>query len=189
MGMLQIVFANLFAPSRTDTPDTRRAAPPALRGHLVHDVTLCTGCGTCAHVCAPKAITVAAEGETAIGWDWFSGSCSYCGLCAQWCPSRAIALEAVPPADVDHDAEVRLHDVIPLVPCSRCGRPHVPMPDPVQAELLRGSLDGRAFEEKDLCEDCRRRMSSARIRDAFVGGPKTPAVPRTTCRSTEEVAP
>lgn len=169
MSMIKTVLANLFAPDRSRNPGDRVPAPPILRGLLVHDAALCTGCGTCAHVCAPGAITVDPEGTTAISWNWFSGACSYCGLCEIWCPSRAIALEAAPPSSADHGHEVRLRDVTPLVACPRCGRAHVPLPESMQADMLRGSLEGTAAAEKDLCEDCRRRMSSTRIRDAFVG--------------------
>ena len=143
------------------------------RGLLVHEVAACTGCGTCAHVCAPAAITVAPEGETAIGWTWFSGSCSYCGLCEQWCPTKAIGFEAAPPEAALHGDEVRLHDSIHMQPCSRCGRLHVPMPEAIQAEMLGGSLSGVAADERELCEDCRRRMTSTRIRDGFQGTRET----------------
>lgn len=189
MSMLQTVLANLFAPTRSSTPDVRRPAPPALRGHLVHDVTLCTGCGTCAHVCAPKAITVAPIDDRAIGWDWYSGACSYCGLCEIWCPTHAIALEAAAPAATDHDAEMRLHDETALVACGRCGRPHVPMPQILQEEMLRGALEGTALAEKDLCEDCRRRTSGTRIRDAFMGVPRVLPATGVAAPHAEEVKP
>lgn len=169
MTMIRAVLANLFAPSRSRAPTDRVPAPPELRGLLLHDAGLCTGCGTCAHVCAPKAITVAADGDRAMVWEWYSGACSYCGLCAIWCPSRAIALEPAAPETADRGSEIRIVDETPLVPCSRCGRPHVPMPQAMQAEMLCGPLEGVAADEREFCEDCRRRTSSARIRDGFLG--------------------
>ena len=170
MRMLRAVLANLFAPARTHAPDDRPPVPPALRGRLAHVADLCTGCGTCAHVCAPQAITVTrdATGEPE-AWRWFSGACSYCGLCAVWCPTRAISTLAEPQPAAGRGEQLRLEDAIPRVRCGRCGRYHVPLPEKLQAETLRGDLVGTAFAEKDLCEDCRRRMTSERMRGGFTG--------------------
>lgn len=174
MSMLRTVLGNLFAGSRTLAPDDHPPAPARLRGFLAHEVSLCTGCGTCAHVCAPAAIAVTRESDRALAWTWTSGSCSFCGLCELWCPTHAIALteEIADAALAGH--QVVLRDEIDLVGCPRCGRPHVPLPASMQADMLRGSLEGTAFAEKDLCEDCRRRMTSTRVRDAFMG-PKAAA--------------
>lgn len=172
MSMLQTVLANLFAPSRTLAPGDQPAVPAGLRGFLAHEASLCTGCGTCAHVCAPAAIAVTRENDHALAWTWTSGSCSFCGLCEIWCPTHAIALrDEVAGAALDGRQAV-LRDEIVLIDCPRCGRSHVPMPEPLQIDMLRGPLAGTALEEKDLCEDCRRRMTSERVRDAFLG-PKT----------------
>jgi hydrogenase-4 component H len=170
MRMLRAVLANLFAPARTRAPDDRPPVPPALRGRLAHVADLCTGCGTCAHVCAPGAIELRrdAAGEPQ-AWTWFSGACSYCGLCSIWCPTRAISTVADPQAAAGRGEQLRLEDPIAHVRCSRCGRLHVPLPEALQAEALRGDLVGTARDEKDLCEDCRRRMTSERMRGGFAG--------------------
>ena len=170
MRMLRAVLANLFAPARTRAPEDRPPVPPALRGRLAHVADLCTGCGTCAHVCAPQAIEVkrddAGDPEA---WTWFSGACSYCGLCAIWCPTHAISTEARPQPAAGRGEQLRLADPIPRTKCSRCGRLHVPLPEALQAEALRGDLVGTARDEMDLCEDCRRRMTSERMRGGFAG--------------------
>lgn len=178
MSMLQTVLANLFAPSRTRAPGDQPAVPTGLRGFLAHDAALCTGCGTCAHVCAPAAIAVTRENEHTLAWTWGSGSCSFCGLCEIWCPTHAITMKDEVAGAALNGRQVGLRDEIALIPCPRCGRPHVPLPASVQSEMLGGALSGTALAEKDLCEDCRRRMTSERIRDGFLG-PKvcgTPAI-------------
>lgn len=170
MRMLRTVLANLFAPARTRAPADAPPVPAQLRGRLVHVADLCTGCGTCAHVCAPHAIAVTRrdDGEPK-AWTWFSGACSYCGLCSIWCPTRAISVVADPQPAAERGTQLRLEDPVSHRVCSRCGRVHVPLPAAIQAEALRGDLVGTAFDEKDLCEDCRRRMTSERMRGGFAG--------------------
>ena len=188
MSMFATVLANLFAAGRTRAPDDQPPVPPALRGHLAHDPSLCTGCGTCAHVCAPKAIVMTGTADRDLAWTWFSGACSYCGLCRIWCPTRAIDLLDEVPDTAERGGEMRLADPVVRHACSRCGRPHTPLAVEIQAEMLGGPLAGTALDEKDLCEDCRRRMSSERIRDAFMGPTPKPA-PRSFARTvaTEKV--
>lgn len=170
MRLLRTVLANLFAPSRTRAPNDPPPVPSALRGRLVHVADLCTGCGTCAHVCAPHAIDVTRLDDGAPkAWTWFSGACSYCGLCSIWCPTRAISVVAEPQGAAGRGEQLRLEDPVSHRVCGRCGRLHVPLPEPLQAEALRGDLVGTAFEERDLCEDCRRRMTSERMRGGFFG--------------------
>lgn len=178
MSMLQTVLSNLFAAARTRAPGDQPSVPANLRGFLAHEAALCTGCGTCAHVCAPAAITVTREGDRSLNWTWFSGACSFCGLCETWCPTHAIVLENAVADAAERGDQVRLRDEIALVPCPRCGRAHVPLPEVLQADMLRGPLAGAALAEKDLCEDCRRRRTSERIRDGFLGpkGSKPPAI-------------
>ena len=63
----------------------------------------------------------------------------------------------------------RIASTVAYRPCARCGRPHIPLPAAMTAEYLGGELIGPAAIETDYCEDCRQRMSSTRIRDAFLG--------------------
>lgn len=169
MGMLATVLGNLFAGSRTLTPDDRPPVPATYRGVLAHEASRCTGCRTCAHVCAPGAISFAETPEVSVTWQWFIGACSFCGLCAQWCPTKAISLAEATPETALSGGELRIASTVAYRPCARCGRPHIPLPAAMTAEYLGGELIGPAAIETDYCEDCRQRMSSTRIRDAFLG--------------------
>lgn len=169
MGMLGTVLGNLFAGSRTRAPTDQPPVPATYRGLLAHDATRCTGCRTCAHVCAPAAITFAEEAAVSITWQWSAGACSFCGLCRQWCPTGAITLDDAAARPTANGGEARIAHAVAFRPCARCGRPHIPLPRDMIAEALGGSLSGPAAVEADYCEECRRTMSSTRIRDAFLG--------------------
>ncbi len=72
---------------------------------------LCLGCGLCAQVCPPRAIS--------FPWGWAEidqSRCSSCGLCLQVCPQGAI-VERVPVSSPALRAEVkelrgRVEDII-----------------------------------------------------------------------------
>ncbi|HYH21864.1 MAG TPA: 4Fe-4S dicluster domain-containing protein [Azospirillum sp.] len=159
MGMLKTILGNLLRPPRTRAPADLPAVPPTYRGALAHDATRCTACGTCAFVCAPKAITFMQVPGQSVSWRFFIGGCSFCGLCEQNCPTRAIRLlPAVPDAMNDATGDgLRLESVIRLQPCTRCGTPHIPLPE--------AAMDASwADPDKGYCPDCRRRATSARLR-------------------------
>lgn len=158
MGMLATVFGNLLRPARTRAPADTPAIPPNFRGALTHDPARCTACGTCAFVCAPRAIGFAARPDNAVAWRWEIGRCSFCGLCEQNCPTRAIGNTGASAHPVI-DEEV-LESLVTPRACTRCGRPHFPLPADLAAF---GADDG-------LCPDCRERATGARLRRAFLGG-------------------
>ncbi|WP_029009223.1 4Fe-4S dicluster domain-containing protein [Azospirillum halopraeferens] len=160
MGMLKTVLANLLRPPRTLAPAERPPEPPALRGVPVHDAGLCTACGTCRHVCAPKAIAFTTVPGRSVSWRLSVGRCSFCGLCALNCPTGAIRLPADMPAAGGVGPE--RESVVPLIACPRCGTSHVPLPAAL-ADRLWGD---RA--ERDLCPACRRRSAGARLHAALV---------------------
>ncbi|HYH38543.1 MAG TPA: 4Fe-4S dicluster domain-containing protein [Azospirillum sp.] len=163
MGMLKTVLSNLFHPPRTRDPGDLPPVPATYRGALAHDAGRCTACGTCAYVCAPKAISFAQDPGVSVSWRFFIGRCSFCGLCERNCPTGAIRLEAAVPSATDSAAGdgLRLESVIRLQPCTRCGAAHVPLPD---------ALMDAAYVDRGYCPECRRWAASARLRDAF-GGP------------------
>lgn len=159
--MLKTVLNNLLQPSRTRAPKDLPAIPPAFRGVIQHKASLCTGCKTCAFVCAPEAITFEENADVSVFWQFFAGKCTFCGLCAAYCPTKAISNSTVLPVVSGDQSAHHFRSEMPLTPCARCGTPHVPVP----AE----TLPNIAAEERELCWECRRKLASERIRDAFIG--------------------
>jgi len=166
VGILGIVWRNFTHAVRTRRPDDMVPRPDVFRGLIEHDVALCTGCHTCAYVCAPQAITVRPMGDQGVTWNFFAGQCSFCGLCVQYCPTRAIANHGkLPPVTGDQ----RLHRVtheVPFHPCAECGRPMVPLPEPFLRQLYREPTDAE-LRANELCDACRRRAASRHLRDTF----------------------
>ncbi len=158
MGMLTTVLRNMLRPARTRAPADMPAAPATFRGALTHDASLCTACGTCAFVCAPKAITFAEVPGKSVSWLYYIGQCSFCGLCRQNCPTQAIGNAATVPLTMNSNTGdgLRLESIIALKPCTRCGRAHIPYPA------------AAAGPEKDYCPDCRQWAASERLRRAFL---------------------
>lgn len=169
--MLKTVLHNLFHRARTRGIHDLPPIPQTVRGPIGHDATRCTGCGTCAFVCAPKAITVGQAGEAAVAWRFFAGQCSFCGLCEKYCPTKAISNRAIMPTVSGDQSLHHSESIIRMIPCTRCSTMHIPMPDSKLRELLNGELAGTALAEKELCPDCRRKMTGERIRNAFCGSP------------------
>ncbi len=154
--MLTTVLRNMLRPARTRAPADMPAAPATFRGALTHDASLCTACGACAFVCAPKAITFAEDPGKSVSWLFYLSRCSFCGLCLQNCPTQAIGNTATVPATMNNATGdgLRLESVIALKPCARCGRAYIPFP---AAEL-----------EPGYCPDCRQWATSDRLRRAFL---------------------
>jgi hydrogenase-4 component H len=166
--MLKTVLQNLLRGPGSLAPEQMPPRPPTLRGLIKHDAGLCTACGTCAFVCAPKAISVVSAGEARMAWRFFAGQCSFCGLCVAHCPTHALGNPGtVPPVGTDLTA-LRFESIIGMEPCSGCGAMHIPMPAATQETLPGG--DG---VDRSLCPDCRRKHSSSLIRDAFLGEANT----------------
>ena len=165
MGMLTTVLRNMLRPARTRAPADMPVAPATFRGALTHDASLCTACGTCAFVCAPKAITFEEDPGKSVSWLFYIGRCSFCGLCQQNCPTRAIGNTETVPATMNSGTGdgLRLESIIVLQPCTRCGRAHIPFPQSLTAD------SGSAAEpEKGYCPDCRQWATSDRLRRAFL---------------------
>jgi len=71
-------------PSPESPPPTARSTLPV----AVVDETLCVGCGLCAQVCPPEAITV--NGAARVNEE----KCLGCGRCTAACPRGALTLRS-----------------------------------------------------------------------------------------------
>ena len=168
MGIFGMVWRNVRHAARTRRPDDMPSRPDGFRGMIEHDTPLCTGCGTCAYVCAPRAITLATNGDAAVTWKFSASQCSFCGLCVQYCPTHAITNDGkVPPVTGDR-SQLHVAHAVPSRPCAHCGRPTMPLPREVLQQLYNGEVTEAVITEQALCEACRRKVASRHLRDAFI---------------------
>lgn len=169
MGILHVLWNNMRRGPRTRMSTDVVPTPAGFRGLIEHDASLCTGCRTCAHVCAPKAISFEKANGAAITWKFFAGQCSFCGLCVQYCPTHAIANRGKLPEVGGDLSQYQVAHEVPYQPCSQCSRPIVPLPQPVLDQIYHGDVTQALRDQQALCEDCRRRLTSTHIRNAFLG--------------------
>jgi hydrogenase-4 component H len=163
-----MVWRNVGHAARTRRLDDMPSRPDGFRGMIEHDALLCTGCGTCAYVCAPRAITLDTTGEAEATWKFAASQCSFCGLCDQYCPTHAITNPGkLPPVTGDRSRQHVAH-ALPSRPCAHCGRPTVPLPREVLQQLYDGVVTDATVAEQALCEACRRKAASRHLRDAFI---------------------
>jgi len=180
MRIFQILLRNTGQKARTLAPGTL-AAPAGYRGTLQHDTSLCTGCGTCAYVCSPGAIRLEKQ-PAGVLWQYQAVQCTFCARCAEYCPTKAIQLEDAPhqtalaavpeSAPLASSGPLETRHMIDYQPCERCGQPFVPLPAPVLARLSGGAVDPGMSSMMRLCEKCRSRVTSQRLKESFVGVPR-----------------
>lgn len=175
MGIFNILLHNSGQKARTLAP-TQQQTPQGYRGVLEHDTSLCTGCGTCAYVCSPGAIHLERQ-QNGVLWEYLGVQCSFCARCVQFCPTGALqmveqspgALRAIPE---DPARPLNTQHMVDYQPCERCGQPFVPMPAHVLARLSGREIETGMASLLRLCEKCRSRVASERIRNGLGGGAK-----------------
>ena len=169
MSILTILARNFGLRSRTRRHDDAVPHPAGFRGLVMHVVSLCTGCGTCAAVCSPAAIRLTEQAAVSVTWQYDAAACTFCGRCAEYCPTKALELAAEPPAVTGDRASLRTAHPVFYRPCTRCGQPVVPLPGPVLVRLYGDPLPAEISRTRWLCERCRAKTTGENVRDAWKG--------------------
>jgi hydrogenase-4 component H len=169
MGIFSALLHNLSRGARTRRPADVVPSPAGFRGLLQHDLALCTGCQTCAYVCSPAAITFTEESGCAITWRYFAEQCTFCGRCVTYCPTHALQFTETSPVVTQDREQHRIAHTVAYQPCERCGRPVIPLPEFYLRQQYGDPLPPEVLALRGLCESCRRRLASERLRRSFQG--------------------
>jgi len=149
------------------TPEDRdngATGPVNVRGRMRFNAAACVGCRMCEYVCAGGAIRFD-EADNGLTFTLWHNSCALCGLCSHYCPTKALSATGEWHMAHRQEEKYRLVEqgVVPLVPCSGCGTPMLP----VAAELLKIGYRGISRETerlKTLCTACRQKESIGGLR-------------------------
>lgn len=169
MGILKILQHNFGANSRTLKPADKVPFPISYRGNLQHETSRCTGCGTCAYVCSPSAIGIETNVPGIITWQYKADQCTYCGRCAAYCPTKAIQLEQVPSEVVGDAEKLPTRHIVNYSTCTRCHKSFIPLPGAVLVEMYGDPLPADIAEIRGLCETCRNKVTTAKLKNAIRG--------------------
>ena len=120
----------------------------------------CILCGLCVRVCAEvvglNAIGYASRGmgrSITTPFDAPSAECIGCGACVAICPTGALHYEDVAGRRIMKE----LHTELPMVSCSRCGRPFAPA---AQVAFIRQGIPALP-EIAEMCPACRKQRAWA----------------------------
>ena len=165
---LEAFFSLFKKPFTVKYPFEPSPPPDGFRGRTEF-TDECVGCGACAAVCPPKAITMTDEGTNrVIRID--HGLCIFCGTCQDTCPWKGIELtEKFEMATLDKEASY--HEIEhELILCEGCGnvittRKHL--------EEIRKKIEDVGLLDKDranienLCSSCKRHHVAGEIKEAM----------------------
>jgi len=169
MSIWSILSRNAVQGSRTRGPTDEVPFPEGFRGALRHILEECTGCGVCAYVCAPAAIHFVASGQGSTVWSYFAGQCTFCARCAEYCPTGALVFDRRAPPVTGSPSQHRLAHAVVFPPCTRCGRPVLPMPAKLFSRLYGGAVAEELQARWRLCERCRGRATAESMKSQAGG--------------------
>ena len=169
MNILNVLSQNLNHGSRTRRPDNSVPYPAGYRGRINHDAAFCTGCGTCAYVCSPGAISVEEQTAQSVTWRYTEDRCTFCSFCVTFCPTQALGFEALSPALLSERPQHYLTHSITLQPCRECGQPVRAIPEMALIRLYGDPLPEEFAKARGLCERCRQRMTGELFVRAIAG--------------------
>lgn len=137
------------------------------RGKPEYNFENCIGCGACAIVCPPNAISLKQDDDKGIvSWSIDYGRCIFCGRCEEVCPASAISLTKEYMMSVLFDKQdLTVTGEIKLKKCSSCGNPYSTerLCNYVIDSLVSTGLDKESIEDNikhvHLCPECRREQA------------------------------
>ncbi|ABL77592.1 4Fe-4S dicluster domain-containing protein [Thermofilum pendens] len=168
MGIRQILKIALREGVATlEYPFKPEEAPEDFRGKPEIDPSICMGCGACANVCPPDAITCVDDLERGLRtWKIFYGRCIFCGRCEEACPLSAIrqSKEYELASKTREDLEVVVET--PLARCSTCGK-YFPVTEREVAQAAQILAEAKTLPRSVLellengveCPECKRRRT------------------------------
>ncbi len=160
MNILSLLSYNFGHKSRTRRPDNTVPCPLGFRGVLLHNIELCTSCGTCVYACSSGAIHISSEEGNIIQWDYTEDQCTFCGFCVQYCPTHALSFAQEPPMSITEREQHYLHHEIKLQPCRVCGKPVRMIPEVTLEQFYGKPIPAEILESQGLCEQCRQELIS-----------------------------
>lgn len=155
LKILKLIAGNLMNDKATVRLPDSVPTPPAFRGAVTMDPTVCIGCGMCAYVCVSNAVTGTDQGST-YAWAYEPGRCTFCARCVDRCPAHALTMDSGQVPCYVHPGDLSAHHLVRFHACAECGEPVRLASD----ELLKRAFDHVKDETRELvrlCERCRRR--------------------------------